>query len=87
MSEKPPESDGTGPVITPARVVTALCLTTPWVAMLWVDSYARVEPTLIGIPFFFWYQLLWVLLSGASLALAYVLVQRDRRARRGGGPR
>ncbi len=87
MSKKPPERDGTAPVITPARVVVALCLTVPWVAMLWVDSYARVEPTLIGIPFFFWYQLLWVLLSGVFLAIAYVLVRRDRRTRRGGGQR
>lgn len=84
MSEKPPESDGTAPVITPTRVVVALCLIAPCVAMLWVDSYARVEPTFIGLPFFFWYQLLWVLLSGGFLAIAYVLVRRERRARRGG---
>lgn len=87
MSEKRPESDGTAPVITPVRVVIALCLIAPWIGMLWVDFYARTEPTLIGIPFFFWYQLLWVLLSGVLLAIAYVLVRRDRRARRGGGPR
>ena len=30
-------------------------------AMLWVGSYAKVDPTFIGIPFFYWYQMLWVL--------------------------
>ncbi|GAA2578740.1 hypothetical protein GCM10010217_04800 [Streptomyces tubercidicus] len=53
-------------------------------AMLWVSSYARVEPTLIGIPFFYWYQMLWVLISTALTTLAYKLVQREQRARKGG---
>ena len=29
----------------------------PFVAMLWVPSYNRIEPELGGIPFFYWYQL------------------------------
>ncbi|KQX81177.1 MULTISPECIES: DUF3311 domain-containing protein [Streptomyces] len=72
------------PTVTPARVVIALCLIAPFVAMLWVSSYARVEPTFIGIPFFYWYQMLWVLLSTALTMVAYVLWQRDQRARKGG---
>ncbi|WP_432095023.1 DUF3311 domain-containing protein [Streptomyces sp. bgisy100] len=86
MSEQPPRSEGTRPVITPPRVVVALCLIAPFVAMLWVGSYARVEPTVIGIPFFYWYQLFWVFASTGLTSLAYVLVRRERRARKGGAP-
>ncbi|MCX4698004.1 MULTISPECIES: DUF3311 domain-containing protein [Streptomyces] len=69
------------PVVTPARVVIALCLFAPFVAMLWVGSYAKVDPAFIGIPFFYWYQMLWVLISTALTMIAYKLWQRDQRAR------
>ncbi|MFF3490650.1 DUF3311 domain-containing protein [Streptomyces sp. NPDC002795] len=70
------------PVVTPVRVIIALCLVAPFVAMLWVSSYARVEPTFIGVPFFYWYQMLWVLVSTALTMIAYKLWQRDQRARK-----
>ncbi|MEU7312996.1 DUF3311 domain-containing protein [Streptomyces sp. NPDC007083] len=72
-------------VITPTRVVTALCLIAPFVAMLWVGSYARTDPALMGIPFFYWYQLLWVPLSAVLTMIAYQLWRRDQRAHRSGG--
>ncbi|MDT9680764.1 DUF3311 domain-containing protein [Streptomyces sp. TRM76323] len=78
------------PVVTPVRVVIALCLIAPFVAMLWVGSYSRTEPTLIGIPFFYWYQMLWVVLSTALTMVAYQLWHREQRARasrNGGGER
>ncbi|PAZ17676.1 hypothetical protein CLM62_01080 [Streptomyces sp. SA15] len=72
------------PVVTPVRVVIALCLFAPFVAMLWVGSYAKTDPAFIGIPFFYWYQMAWVLISTALTMIAYKLWQRDQRARRGG---
>ncbi|WP_078965981.1 DUF3311 domain-containing protein [Streptomyces aureocirculatus] len=70
------------PVVTPVRVVIALCLVAPFVAMLWVSSYAKADPTFIGIPFFYWYQMLWVLISTVLTMIAYQLWQRDQRARK-----
>ncbi|MGW7421117.1 DUF3311 domain-containing protein [Streptomyces sp. NPDC054813] len=70
------------PVVTPIRVVITVCLVAPFVAMLWVGSYARTDPTFIGIPFFYWYQMLWVLISTALTVTAYQLWQRDQRARK-----
>ncbi|MFF2773308.1 DUF3311 domain-containing protein [Streptomyces sp. NPDC058052] len=78
---------GKQPVITPLRVVIGLCLAAPFVAMLWVGSYAKVEPLVIGIPFFYWYQMLWVLVSTVLTMVAYKLWQRDQRARKGGDAR
>ncbi|MEO7774623.1 MAG: DUF3311 domain-containing protein [Steroidobacteraceae bacterium] len=43
----------------------------PYVAMLWVPSYNRVEPTLFGFPFFYWYQLAWVPISAVIIAIVY----------------
>ncbi|MBC9726317.1 DUF3311 domain-containing protein [Streptomyces sp. TRM68367] len=71
--------------VTPVRVVIGLCLVAPFVAMLWVGSYAKTDPAFIGIPFFYWYQMAWVLISTALTVTAYLLWQRDQRARRGGG--
>ncbi|QFR00236.1 DUF3311 domain-containing protein [Streptomyces phaeolivaceus] len=92
MPETPevrPPGAPAAPVVTPVRVVIALCLLAPFVAMLWVGSYARTDPAFIGIPFFYWYQMAWVLISTALTATAYVLWQRDQRTRqsesKGGG--
>ncbi|MGY0058587.1 DUF3311 domain-containing protein [Streptomyces sp. LZ34] len=75
-------TQGRRPVVTPSRVVAGLCLIAPFVAMLWVDSYAKIEPTWIGIPFFYWYQMLWVPVSAVLTSVAYILVRREKRALR-----
>lgn len=79
-----PES-GTPPIsprmVSASRVVAAALLLAPFVAMLWVPSYSRDSPRLGGVPFFFWYQALWVLLTAACMYIAYVLLRRDRRRR------
>ncbi|MDF3289466.1 MULTISPECIES: DUF3311 domain-containing protein [Streptomyces] len=79
MTEPPPKSQ---PVITATRVVAAVCLILPFVATLWVSSYARPTPTFIGIPFFYWYQMAWVVISTGLTSIAYVLIRREERARR-----
>ncbi len=39
--------------------------------VLWPPFYNKLEPTLLGIPFFYWFQLLWVFVSAAFTALIY----------------
>ncbi|MCC3774334.1 DUF3311 domain-containing protein [Streptomyces sp. UNOB3_S3] len=79
------------PVLTVPLIVAGACLAIPFVAMLWVDSYARLTPAFIGIPFFYWYQMLWVLVSTLLTTVAYVIVRRReeaaRRERHTGGAR
>jgi hypothetical protein len=48
----------------------------PFAAILWVPSYNRMEPALGGIPFFYWYQLAWILLGAAIVLIAYLLETR-----------
>ncbi|WP_344563360.1 DUF3311 domain-containing protein [Streptomyces axinellae] len=80
MSAPPPTTGRKRPVVTPARTVAGLCLLAPFLGILWVDSYARVEPTLIGIPFFYWYQMLWVLISALLTLVAYRIVRHEQAA-------
>lgn len=54
-------------------------LVIPYLAILWLPSYNRIEPRAFGIPFFYWYQLLWVVLS--TFIIAFVLFFAHMRKR------
>jgi hypothetical protein len=51
-------------------------LLVPMVGTLIPPLYNMEDPTLIGIPFFYWYQLLWVPLSALMTLIVY---RRTRR--------
>ncbi|MFC9352098.1 DUF3311 domain-containing protein [Arthrobacter sp. NPDC057013] len=46
------------------------------------QTYSFNAPALGGMPFFYWYQLLWVPLSAALSGVAYWLVNTEDRRRR-----
>ena len=46
-----------------------------FVIVLWPPFYNKLEPTLIGIPFFYWYQLLCVILSVVITAFVYFVTE------------
>jgi hypothetical protein len=50
---------------------TRWLLVLPFIAILWVPFYNSVEPRLWSVPFFFWYQLLWVLLVAVIIGIVY----------------
>ena len=50
-----------------------LLLLLPFLGLLYPPIYARVEPALWGIPFFIWYQFLWVFITVGITALVYRL--------------
>jgi hypothetical protein len=71
-----------------AYIVSALLLGSAFVALLWVPSYAHLTPTVGGIPFFYWYSLLWLVINSCCQAVAYQLLvagPRRRRIRTGSG--
>ena len=45
-----------------------------FVFLLWVPSYNSVEPSWAGVPFFYWYQMLWVIISGVLTAIVYFAI-------------
>jgi hypothetical protein len=42
-----------------------------FVVALWPPFYNKAEPYLAGIPFFYWFQLLWVLICAVLTAVVY----------------
>ncbi|MGO8916787.1 MAG: DUF3311 domain-containing protein [Stellaceae bacterium] len=49
----------------------------PFIATLWVPFYNSVEPMWQGIPYFFWYQFLWILIGAGITAIVYFLTERQ----------
>lgn len=41
----------------------------PFVGTLLPQIYNRLEPSLFGLPFFYWYQLAWVLVTSLLLGI------------------
>jgi Protein of unknown function (DUF3311) len=71
----------TSPVV---RVVVAILLVAPFVIYLAVPSYAKVEPRLAGFPFFYWWQLVWVIITALLISAAYLLTRGSGAPKDGG---
>ena len=69
----------------PVRWAYVLLLA-PFIGTLWVSTFAAKSPRLFGFPFFYWYQLAWVI-AGACITAFVYLVTTPRRGREEGGPR
>ena len=50
-----------------------LLLLIPFVGTLIPNFYNSASPDLGGIPFFYWYQLLWIILTGVIMGIVYAL--------------
>jgi hypothetical protein len=48
-----------------------LLLLVQFVAVLWPPFYNKAEPYWVGMPFFYWYQLLWVIIGAVLTAIVY----------------
>lgn len=54
----------------------------PFIATLFPSLYNSWNPTLFGFPFFYWYQMLWVILSAACTGLVYLAERRTSAAQK-----
>jgi FtsH-binding integral membrane protein len=52
-------------------------LLAPFVGMLWVPFYNRIEPKAGSIPFFYWYQFVWIGISAVLTAVVYFATRDD----------
>ena len=53
-----------------------LILLPQFVAVLWPPFFNAIQPEWAGIPFFYWYQFLWIILGAASTAAVYLITER-----------
>ncbi|XSG82622.1 MAG: DUF3311 domain-containing protein [Methyloligella sp. ZOD6] len=49
----------------------------PFLVVLSVPLYDRLAPELLGIPFFYWFQLGFVLVGALIVALVYAIEKRN----------
>lgn len=77
-------SGGTTPpkVLSPLRLFATFCVLAPTVAVIAVPTYNSATPSVGGFPFFYWYQLIWVVLTGALMVAAYFAIRTDERRRK-----
>lgn len=52
-----------------------LLLVIPFIATLFPQIYNTQAPALGGIPFFYWYQLLWVVVTAGITAVVYAITR------------
>lgn len=69
-----PSAAGRG---APRRRWGLVLLLIPFVALLYPPFYASVTPRLAGIPFFIWYQFLWVIVAVVITGAVYA-IERTR---------
>jgi hypothetical protein len=70
------------PAVTPlpvgTKLIAGVLLAIPLVALALVPTYSYETPKLWGFPFFYWYLLLWVILTPAFTWSAHVVITRAR---------
>lgn len=52
-----------------------LLLILPYPALMWVPFYNSVDPVVLGFPFFYAYQIGWVVLTAILTAFVYVVTR------------
>ena len=64
------------PVSSPRKLgpLQVILLAIPCIAVLIVPFFNRLEPSLFGVPFFYWWQILWVPLSSVFIAVVYKMI-------------
>lgn len=55
-------------------------LVLPFVGTLIPPLYNHTAPAFMGLPFFYWYQLAWVIVTAALLGFVVLMTREDRGA-------
>jgi Protein of unknown function (DUF3311) len=50
-------------------------LVLPFIGTLFPQFYNRMDPPLFGLPFFYWYQLLWVVITSLLLGIVVFMTR------------
>ena len=77
-----PDVPTRGPARPGPYVITVILLAIAIVVPLLVPTYSFDEPRLAGMPFFYWYQMLWIPITSALVGTSYWLISKEDRRRR-----
>ncbi len=59
-------------------VVAAILLLIPFLAYMDLGSFDKVTPELYGVPFYYWYQTVWLVISAILFVIAALLINSVR---------
>ena len=59
-------------------VAAVILLLIPFAAYLDLGSYDKVTPTLYGVPYFYWYQTVWLVITAILFVIAALLLNSGR---------
>ncbi|MDP9443425.1 MAG: DUF3311 domain-containing protein [Actinomycetota bacterium] len=82
MAQAPPPPTGRSSRWRGAWTLVGVLLLIPIVAPLLIGTYARSEPEVLGFPFFYWYQFLWIPIAAGLTFVCYRLVTREEERER-----
>ena len=57
-------------------VIAGLLLAIPTIVLLILPMYNRVNPTFLGLPFFYWFQGLWLFIAAFMYVGAATIISR-----------
>ena len=58
-------------------VLVSVLTLLPFVGLLIVPGYSKTSPVIGGLPFFYWYQILWLFLATVLFGSAAVIWNRS----------
>jgi hypothetical protein len=67
--DSPPPARGIDPAHPSHRWYWLLLL--PFLALLYPPLYSHLTPRVFGIPFFYWYQAVWLVITAAITTFVY----------------
>jgi Protein of unknown function (DUF3311) len=70
VQHMPPAAE-TSPKPTQRRSKLVSLMVLPYLGLCFPQLYARSTPALWGFPFFYWYQLAWVIATSVLLGIVY----------------
>ena len=65
-------------------VLSAVLIAVPWLALLAVPLYARTSYPLFGLPMFYWWTFLWIVLLAVATHISYRIIETSKAANSGG---
>jgi Protein of unknown function (DUF3311) len=77
-----PDVPTRGPARSGPYIITGILLAIAIVVPLFVPAYSADEPRLAGMPFFYWYQMMWIPVTAGLVGISYWLVSKEDRRRR-----
>ena len=76
MAERPLPDTGASERLSRDRTPANWLLLVPLLLVIWPPLYNRVDPTLFGIPFFYWFQLAVIPVGVVCTTLVYRATMR-----------